>query len=142
MVRWFTALSLLALAACAQPAPAPSAEACAAPAEDHAVAEMYFGRNIGETLGVTDEEWRAFVDGEISPRFPNGLTIDDVDGQWRDTETGAIVREPSKRLTLVLTDAARDQAALEAIAAAYRTQHEQQSVMLVVEHSCVAFLSE
>lgn len=103
---------------------------------------MYFGRNIGETLGVTDEEWAAFVDGEISPRFPDGLTIDDVDGQWRDTETGAIVREPSKRLTVVMSDDARDTAALDAVADAYRMQHEQQSVMLVVERSCVAFLSE
>ena len=140
MVRWFTALSLIALAACAQPAPAPLAEACVAPTEEHAVAEMYFGRNIGATLGVTDEEWAAFVEAEIAPRF-GSLSIDDVEGHWRDPQN-VTVREPSKRLTIVMMNEAQDVAALDAIADAYRAQHQQHSVMLVVERSCVAFLNQ
>jgi hypothetical protein len=137
MKRLIIAATLL-VAACS-PAPEARTEACVAPAEEMAVAQMYFGRNIGTTLGVTDEEWTAFVDSEISPRFPDGLTIDDVDGQWRDTETGALVREPSKRVTIVLSDEAAGRTALGAIAEAYKTQHEQQAVMLVVEQSCVSF---
>jgi hypothetical protein len=126
------------VAACAQQ-PSASSEACAAPAEERAVAQLYFGRNIGTELGVDDAEWAAFVDSEISPRFPDGLTVDDVDGQWRDTQTGGLVREPSKRVTLVLSNEAADRAALDQIADAYKAQFQQQAVMLVVERSCVSF---
>src|ERR1700676_3204801 len=63
-------------------------------------AEMFFGRNEGQGLAVTDDDWRAFVDEEVSPRFPAGLTVSDVYGHWRDAD--GFVREPSKALFIVL----------------------------------------
>jgi hypothetical protein len=137
MIRAVLAVGFLVLAACAQPAR--EAETCAAGAEPRVVAQMYFGRNIGGELGVSEEAWDAFVDAEVTPRFPDGLTVTNADGQWRDSETGAIVREPSKLVTLFLADAAADRAKLEAIAEAYKAQFRQQAVALVVESSCVSF---
>lgn len=131
-------IAVLALAACAQPQPRET-EACAAPAEERVVATMYFGRNIGGALGVSEAQWDAFVDAEITPRFPDGLTVADAEGQWRDSETGAIVREPSKQLTVFLNDEAQGRAALDQIADAYKAQFQQQAVALVVERSCVSF---
>ena len=131
------ALFVLALAACA-PAQ-PETEACAAPAREQVVAQMYFGRNIGGQLGVSESQWNAFVDSEITPRFPDGLTVADAQGQWRDSDTGAIIHEPSKQLTVFLTDEAQGRAALAAIAAAYKSQFHQQAVALVNERSCVSF---
>jgi hypothetical protein len=134
------ALPLLVLASCAPPQTARvETEACAAPAEERVIASMYFGRNIGGTLGVDEAEWAAFVDTEVTPRFPDGLTITEADGQWRDSETGAIVREPSKVLTLFLGDEAADREKLSEIAEAYKAQFDQQAVALVVERSCVSF---
>lgn len=129
------AFALLALAACG---PAPQEETCAAPAEERAVATMYFGRNIGQELGVSEEEWDAFVDAEITPRFPDGLSVSDIEGQWRDSETGQIVREPSKALTLFLSSE-EDRAKLDAIADAYKARFQQQAVALVIERSCLSF---
>lgn len=137
MMRWVF-LAPLALAACMQQTPPREAEACLEGAEERVVAQMYFGRNIGGELGVSEEEWDAFVDAEITPRFPDGLTVTDAEGQWRDSETGAIVREPSKELTVFLSDEA-DRRALDAIADAYKTQFQQQAVALVIERSCVSF---
>jgi hypothetical protein len=114
-------------------------EACAEPGEERIVAQMYFGRNIGGRLGVSDAEWNAFVDAEITRRFPNGLTVTDAQGQWRDSESGAIVHEPSKLLTVFLANEARDRAALQAIADVYKSQFHQQAVALVIERSCVSF---
>ena len=127
----------LLLAACA-PAQ-PETEACAAPAREEVVATMYFGRNIGGQLGVSESQWSDFVDSEITPRFPDGLTIADAQGQWRDSDTGAIIHEPSKQLTVFLADEAEGRAALAGIAAAYKRQFHQQAVALVVERSCVSF---
>ena len=68
-----------------------------------------FGRNIGGELGVTEEQWSDFVASEITPRFPGGLTVDDAMGQWRDTETGKVVKEPSKELQVIVpADAEKD----------------------------------
>jgi hypothetical protein len=75
----------------------------------------------------------------VESGFPDGLTVADAHGQWRDSETGAIVREPSKALTVFLGDEARDRAALDQIADAYKSQFQQQAVALVVERSCVSF---
>jgi hypothetical protein len=128
----------LVLTACSQ-APQREADACATGAEERVIAQMYFGRNIGGALGVSEEQWDGFVDSEITPRFPDGLTVADAEGQWRDTETGAIVREPSKQLTVFLDDEGRGRAALDQIADAYKAQFQQQAVALVVERSCVSF---
>ena len=130
----------LLLGACTQaPAQRAESEACAAPAEERVVATMYFGPNIGGELGVSEAQWDAFVDGEITPRFPDGLTVSDAEGQWRDSENGQIVHEPSKALTVFLSDEAAGRAALDQIAEAYKTQFQQQAVALVVESSCVSF---
>jgi hypothetical protein len=99
---------------------------------------MYFGRNIGGSLGVSEAEWDAFVDAEITPRFPDGLSVADLEGQWRDSQTGAIVREPSKALTIFLSSDG-DRVKLDAIVDAYKAQFQQQAVALVIERSCLSF---
>ena len=120
--KFAAAFAILVLTACS---PTPSREeACTAPAEERVVAQMYFGRNIGGALGVSETQWQAFVDREITPRFPDGLTITDAQGQWRDSETGAIVHEPSKALTVFLGDEAQGRAALDAIAEAMKAEYE------------------
>jgi hypothetical protein len=130
----------LAVAACSpQPGRQAENQICAPGANEATIATMYFGRNIGGELGVDDAEWQSFVDTEITPRFPDGLTITDAQGQWRDSETRAIVREPSKALTVFLSDEAAGRAALDQIADAYKAQFQQQAVALVVETSCVSF---
>ena len=32
---------------------------------------------------VSEEEWRAFLETEVTPRFPDGLTVLTAYGQWR-----------------------------------------------------------
>jgi Protein of unknown function (DUF3574) len=107
--------------------------------EPRAVAQVFFGRNIGDGLGVSDADWERFLDSEVTPRFPDGLTVQDALGQWRDSDSGRIVREPSKVLTLILGDEREGRAAIAAIADAYKVRFRQQAVAVVVERGCVAF---
>jgi hypothetical protein len=76
------------------------------------VAELMFGRNIGGRLGVNEADWSRFVDREITSRFPNGLTMFNAAGQWRDEATNKIVREPSKLVQIVLPARSRTLRAL------------------------------
>lgn len=106
--------------------------------EPKTTADLFFGRNIGPTPGVSDADWAKFVDEEITPRFPNGLSISDVAGQWKG-EDGTIVREPSKAVMIVLSGEDGEYARLDAIRDAYRQRFRQESVMLVQRQACVGF---
>jgi len=103
------------------------------------VAELMFGRKIGERIGVSNTAWARFVDREITPRFPNGFTVIDAQGQWRDTDHNKVMREPSKLVQIVLPGTDEDQQRLGEIAAAYKVRFRQQSVGIIVRPACVGF---
>ncbi len=103
------------------------------------VAELMFGRKIGDRIGVNEGEWGRFVDREITPRFPDGLTVFNAAGQWRDKASNKIVREPSKIVQIVLPGNVEDIARLNEIAEAYKIRFKQQSVGVIVRPACVSF---
>jgi hypothetical protein len=103
------------------------------------VAELLFGRKIGDRLRVSEAQWGRFVDREISPRFPDGLTVFDAKGEWRDTARKTIVHEPSKVVEIVLPGKPDDVEQLNRIAQAYKTIFRQQSVGIVIRGACVSF---
>jgi hypothetical protein len=127
-------LVLLGLPGCASLPPA-----CLPPAKLMASAELLFGRNIGDRLAVSDAAFATFTAAEITPRFPEGLTVLDAKGQWRDAERGRLVREPSKLVLISFDDDASKRAALTAIADAYKRKFRQQSVLTSVRSACVSF---
>jgi hypothetical protein len=112
---------------------------CRSGQQPRQVAELLFGRKIGDRLGVSETQWGRFVDREISPRFPDGLTVLDAQGEWRDTARGTIVHEPSKLVEIVLPGKPDDIDALNRIAQAYKSRFRQQSVGIVLRAACVSF---
>ncbi len=113
--------------------------ACSAPLKPQQVAELLLGRKIGDRLGVSETQFLNFLDREITPRFPDGLTVYDARGQYRDSERNRIVREPSKVVMIVLTGKPEDTARLSEIADAYKKRFRQQSVGIVLRQACVSF---
>jgi Protein of unknown function (DUF3574) len=103
------------------------------------VAELMFGRKIGNRIGVSEAAWRRFVDREISPRFPDGLTVLDASGLWRDRSTAKLVREPSKIVQIMLPGHPEDISRLNEIAETYKARFKQQSVAMIVRPACVSF---
>lgn len=116
--------------------PAPS---CAGAQRPKQVAELLFGRDIGHRDHVSESAFSHFVARELSPRFPDGLTITDATGQWRDPADGRLVREATKQVEIVLPGNADDQAKLEAAVTAYRREFRQHSVGVIVQLACVSF---
>ena len=84
-------------------------------------------------------EFAAFLASELTPRFPDGLTVVDAQGQWRNKKRGAIIREPSKLVQIVLPGQVGDIARLNEIVAAYKTRFKQHSVVMIVRPACVSF---
>src|SRR5688572_26792006 len=64
--------------------------------------ELFFGLDRFDEPPVTQEEWQEFVDTAVTPRFRDGLTQFDVDGQYLAT-TDELIREDS-RLIMLLHD--------------------------------------
>ena len=124
--------------ASAQPTPA-ATPPCHGAQQFRMVAELLFGRDIGRRVGVSEAAWAAFVARELTPRFPDGLTITDAIGQRRDRDTGRTVQEPSKHVEIVLPGNRDDEARLDAVASAYKRRFHQQSVGVIVRPACVSF---
>jgi hypothetical protein len=103
------------------------------------VAELIFGRSIGGRIEVSDDQWVNFVDDEITPRFPDGLTVFEAAGQWRDKTSNKITREASKIVLIVLPGKAEDLTKLNEVVDAYKRSFGQQSVGIIVRPACVSF---
>jgi hypothetical protein len=113
--------------------------ACGGAQKPQQVVELMFGRQIADRIAVTEDEWTRFVDQEITPRFPDGLTVFSAASQWRDQASNRIVREPSKVVLIVLPGKAEDLARVNEIAQAYKARFRQQSVGVILRPACVSF---
>lgn len=133
-MRWLVLAALAFLPSCTV-----LPQTCTPPAQAKVSAELMFGRKIGDRIGVSEAAFAAFVAREITPRFPDGLTVIDAKGQWRDSERGTIVREPSKVVLLTFAEDPARRADIAAISDAYKRQFQQQSVLTSLRASCVTF---
>jgi hypothetical protein len=113
-------------------------QACLPPARAMISAEMFFGRSVGSHV-VSEREFAAFLATEITPRFPDGLTVIDGRGQWRNDQRSAIIREPSKLVKIIFADEVQRRADLDAVAESYKKRFHQQSVLIALQPSCVLF---
>lgn len=127
---------ILAWGPVAAQTPSPS---CSGAQRPQQVAELLFGRDIGHRGSVSDSAFVHFVARELTPRFPDGLTITDATGQWRNPASGKLVREATKRVEIVLPGHADDQAKLDAVVTVYKREFHQSSVGVIVQWACVAF---
>jgi Protein of unknown function (DUF3574) len=133
LVRLGAVALIVALGGCAS-----LSLSCQDPARSMATAEIFFGRKIGNATLVSNAAFAQFVADEVTPRFPDGLTVIDGNGQWRDGR-GILLREPSKVVLLAFHDDPVKQRGLVEIADAYKRKFHQQSVLTTVRAACVSF---
>jgi hypothetical protein len=98
----------------------------------YARTELYFGLSRKGGSNVSEREFQDFLNEVVTPRFPNGLTIIDARGQWRENDL-TITKEPSKVVILFYTRKERRDAGrkIEEIRAEYKRRFSQQSVLRV-----------
>lgn len=93
--------------------------------------ELYFGRGTdGTESGISDEQWQAFLDAEVTPRFPDGLTVLDGYGQFLNA-SGVIAQEDSTVLIILypMDPSGATSAQLDEIREAYKAEFDQESVL-------------
>jgi hypothetical protein len=112
---------------------------CTAGEQPMRTAQLFFGQNIAGKPGVTDADFRRFVDDELTPRFPEGLTVLDGGGQWKGRDQ-KLIREASKVVVLVLPPRSLTTGLkLNAVRDAYKQRFNQDSVLIVTQPSCASF---
>lgn len=141
------ALIALQLAACAT-APAPSASAtlqgdAAHPSQTQGWVDtkLYFGLGPADqpSQGISETAWRDFLDKEVTPRFPDGLSVLDVYGQWQGKQERKPERLHSKLLVIDYPDTPENRGKIEAIRAAWKQRTGDQSVLRVTQSADVSF---
>lgn len=139
--------------ACVQPRPvATAATAAATPALDGDAGhpgtahgwvdtKLYFGLGPADRpeQGINETEWRSFLDREVTPRFPAGLSVVDVYGQWQSKGERHVERLRSKILIIDCADTKENREKIEAIRAAWKQKTGDESVMRVTEPADVSF---
>ncbi len=149
---------LLSLAACATvPASAPATGSAAsasmqgdaarpALAQGWVRSELYFG--VGEETGpadrpqaepISEAQWRAFLDKEVTPRFPDGLTVFDAYGQWLFRGAKEPNRLNTKVLVILHEDTPQRRNDIEAIRLAWKQATGHQSVLWAKQAVDVSF---
>jgi hypothetical protein len=103
--------------------------------------KLYFGLGPMDEpgKGISESAWRAFLDKEVTPRFPDGLSVIDVYGQWQGKEEKAPERIRTKLLIIDYPDVQENRDKIEAIRAAWKRLTGDQSVMRVTEPADVSF---
>jgi hypothetical protein len=100
--------------------------------------ELYFGLAQPDGSVVSTEDFQRFVDREVTPRFPAGLTLLGGNGQYRNAN-GITVKEGSKLLILLYAYDRDNSRKIESIRTAYSKAFQQESVLRVDGSSCVSF---
>lgn len=103
--------------------------------------KLYFGLGPSDQpeKGISEAEWRLFLDREVTPRFPSGLSVFDAYGQWQGKNQTTPERLRSKCLIVDYPDTAENRAKIEAIRAAWKQKTGDQSVLRVTEPADVSF---
>lgn len=103
--------------------------------------KLYFGLGPVDRpdQGISESKWREFLDKEVTPRFPNGLSVIDAYGQWQGKNQIAPERLRSKMLIIDYQDTQQNRDKIQAIRAAWKQMTGDQSVMRVTEPADVSF---
>jgi Protein of unknown function (DUF3574) len=111
---------------------------CAVGAQALVQDQLYFGLSVPDGGQISLAQWQAFLRDEVTPRFPQGLSVVEAAGQWRGND-GSIVQENSRVLTLVHADDKPNEAAIQAIMASYKSRFSQEAVMRLKQRACTSF---
>jgi Protein of unknown function (DUF3574) len=103
--------------------------------------KLYFGLGPADSpeKGVSEAKWREFLDKEVTSRFPDGLSVVDVYGQWQGARQTSPERLRSKMLIIDYPDTQQNRDKVDAIRTAWKKLTGDQSVLRVTQPVDVSF---
>jgi hypothetical protein len=104
--------------------------------------DLYFGRSVSGRAAISDTEWRDFRDRVITPALPDGYTVLDGQGAWRNPHSNTTISEATKILVVALPDAPESQSVINGIRSNWEHRFHQYVVGMTVQTGCGSFLPE
>ncbi|MPZ84507.1 MAG: DUF3574 domain-containing protein [Actinophytocola sp.] len=121
-------------AASAAPDTAPDTAAATTPGDAYKRTELYFGGSMPDGSEITPADFELFLDKEVTPAFPDGLTWMEAHGQWMGG------KEESYLLILLYPPTDRHaNREIEEIRTDYKRLFEQESVLRADSTDRVSF---
>ena len=127
-------MAVAAAAACAADTEPP----CPEGADSWVKYEVFLGRGKADSEVVDAAAWDAFLADTATPRFPDGLTVLDAYGQWRNPE-GVVERERSKVLVVLAPPGEEPLSLIHEVSDEYKRRFDQDAVHQATSDACVAF---
>jgi len=150
--RFLLAALFVAVAGCASPPPAflhthdPASSTLqgdiSRPAQAQWIrTELYFsvGSIDGKDGAVSPARWREFLDQEVTSRFPDGFSVFDAYGQWRDKGAKEPERLSTKVIVILHENSPKNAGNIEAIRLAYKRITGDLSVLRLSQPAEVSF---
>ncbi|WP_296595020.1 DUF3574 domain-containing protein [Phenylobacterium sp.] len=125
-------IAMLGLAGCSS---APKPLACPAGQAPLRTAQLFLGG--APPRGADERDLSRFVDQEVTPRFPDGVTVVRGGDRWKGSEN-RLIREASKVVLVVLPTAGDGPRKVEAVRLAYRTRFKHDPVVVLPPPTCTA----
>lgn len=102
------------------------------------VSRIYLGASIPTGGWVGQDNFKDFLETEVSPLFPNGYTVLQGAGTWRDEVTHQTIQETSR--IIEIAHGYQDLALIREVAMAYKARFDQQAVMVSTTLATISFV--
>ncbi len=109
------------------------------PGEQQVTAQLFYGRAHKDGSQINAAEWADYVAKDVTPRFPDGLTVIDASGQWKHPKTGRVMREKSTIIEIVTSGSPETWSRMQELRDIYKKRFQQEMVGLVVNLSCASW---
>lgn len=90
---------------------------------------LYFGQSRPDGSFIAENEWTTFKENQISRVFPEGCTIINAKGNWRDPETKKIISEPTYMVIYFYKKSSQKSKQIDSLRNLYKRIFIQQSVL-------------
>jgi Protein of unknown function (DUF3574) len=100
--------------------------------------ELYFGLSKPAGAKISEFEWQMFLNSVITPRFQEGLTVIDANGQYLNS-VGTLTKEKTKLVILIHQNNPTKNKMIQEVVANYKQKFQQESVLQVTSDVKVSF---
>jgi Protein of unknown function (DUF3574) len=100
--------------------------------------ELYFGLSKPGGKIISEAEWQQFLNSAIAPRFREGLTVINANGQYLN-QNGKLIREKTKLVILIYQSDITKNSHIQEVVAKYKQRFQQESVLRTTSNVKLSF---
>jgi hypothetical protein len=100
--------------------------------------ELYFGLSKPGGKTISEAEWQQFLNSVITPKFREGLTVMNANGQYLN-QNGELIREKTKLVILIYESNASKNFQIQEVVAKYKQRFQQESVLRATSNVKLSF---